>query len=208
MFPLVESLKLKDGAIQNMNYHQSRLNSSMDELFSTTGKIDLRQVISIPENCKSGIFKVRVVYGQTIDKIEIKPYHYRSIQSLKVVTHDSIEYHLKYTDRKILQDLYAQRANCDDIIIVKNGFVTDSFAANLLFFDGRRWFTPSTPLLKGTKRQLLLDQRIIFEKEIRKEDIKNFQQIGLINAMIDFEEMPVVSVKQIFKRNDQNSDAK
>ena len=194
MYPLVESLKLKDGIIQNLHYHQERLDRSMEELFPTTEKVDLSQVISIPENCKSGVFKVRVLYGQTINKIEIKPYKYRSIQSLKVVTHESIDYHLKYTDRQILQNLYAQRANCDDIIIVKNGFVTDSFAANLLFFDGKRWFTPESPLLKGTKRQLLLDQGIILEKVIREEDIKSFQQIGLINAMIDFSEMPVVNI--------------
>ena len=202
MYPLVESLKLKDGVIQNLHYHQYRLDRSMEELFTAAENVDLRQVISIPENCKSGVFKVRVLYGQTIDKIEIKPYKYRSIQSLKVVTQESIDYHLKYTDRQILQNLYAQRANCDDIIIVKNGFVTDSFAANLLFFDGKRWFTPESPLLKGTKRQLFLDQGIIFEKEIREVDIKNFQQIGLINAMIDFSEMPVVVVERVFKRND------
>ena len=198
MYPLVESLKLKDGVIQNLHYHQGRLNRSMDELFPTAEKIDLRQVISIPETYKSGVYKVRVLYGQTIDKIEIEPYEYRTIQSLKVVTHESIDYHLKYTDREILQELYAQRANCDDIIIVKNGFVTDSFAGNLLFFDGKRWSTPATPLLKGTKRQLLLDQGIIFENEIREEDIKGYQQIGLINAMIDFEEMPVVSMHEIY----------
>ena len=141
MYPLVESLKLKDGIIQNLNYHQNRLNRSMDELFPTAGKIDLMQEISIPENCKSGIFKVRVLYGQTIDKIEIEPYIFRTIQSLKVVHHERIDYHLKYSDRQILQELFAQRGDCDDIIIVKNGLVSDSFAANLLFFDGKKYFS-------------------------------------------------------------------
>ncbi|HAH25123.1 MAG TPA: hypothetical protein DCL77_15430 [Prolixibacteraceae bacterium] len=197
MYPLVESMKLKDGIIQNLEFHQIRLNRSMDELFPEAEKIDLIHQISIPQNFTGGIFKVRVVYSQTIDQIEIEPYQYRSIQSLKVVYHESIDYHLKYTDRQILQELYAQRADCDDIIIVKNGLVTDSFAANLLFFDGRGWFTPSTPLLRGTKRQLLLDQGIVVEKEIREEDIKSYQKVALINAMIDFEEMPVVDIDGI-----------
>jgi 4-amino-4-deoxychorismate lyase len=198
MYPLVESLKLKNGVIRNLNYHQSRLNRSMDELFPTAEKIDLMKSISIPENCNSEIFKVRVLYGQTIGKIEIEPYIFRSIKSLKVVRHESIDYHLKYTDRQILQELYAQRADCDDIIIVKNGLVTDSFAANLLFFDGKKWVTPTTPLLKGTKRQFLLDEGIIVEKEIRQEDIRNYQKVGLINAMIDFEEMPEVMAERVF----------
>jgi 4-amino-4-deoxychorismate lyase len=197
MCQLVESLKLKDGVIQNLEYHQSRMNRSMNELFPDAEKIELAKAITIPENCKSGVYKVRVLYGSSVEKIEIEPYSFRIIKSLKVVRHESIDYHLKYTDRQILQQLFAQRGNCDDIIIVKNGFVTDSFAANLLFFDGKKWFTPTTPLLKGTKRQLLLDQGIISEREIREEDIRSYQKVGLINAMIDLEEMPVIAVEKI-----------
>jgi 4-amino-4-deoxychorismate lyase len=169
----------------------------MAELFPEASAIDLRNKISIPENCSSGIFKVRVLYGQTIEKIEIEPYIFRTIQSLKVVHHESIDYHLKFTDRQILQELFSQRGDCDDIIIIKNGFVTDSFAGNLLFFDGENWVTPTTPLLRGTKRQFLIDQGIISEKEIREEDIRSYQKIGIINAMIDFEEMPEVAIDQV-----------
>ena len=197
MYPLLESLKLKDGNLQNLAYHQLRLNRSMEELFPGAEKIDLMQAIVIPDDCKSGIYKVRVVYGPTVGKIEIEPYEYRSIQRLKVVVHESIDYHLKFTDRQILQELFAQRGDCDDIIVVKNGRITDSFAANLLFFNGEKWFTPSTPLLKGTKRQLLIDQGILVEKEIKADDIWNYQKVGLINAMIDFGEMPVINVERI-----------
>lgn len=198
MFQLLESLKLKDGIIQNLEYHQARLNRSVKELFPGTGQIDLKREISVPENCLSGIFKVRVLYGHTIGKIEIAPYTFRSVRSLKVVHHESIDYHLKYSDRQILDELFAQRGNCDDIIIVKSGLVTDSFAANLLFYDGNRWFTPAFPLLKGTKRELLLDRGIISEMEIGEDDIRTFQMIGLINAMIDFDEMPIVFVDLVF----------
>ena len=197
MYPLVESIKLKDGVIQNLEYHQNRLNRSMDELFPGAEKIELVKVISIPEACKSGIYKVRVLYKETLEKIEIEPYKARSIQSLKVVFHESVDYHLKFTDRQVLDQLFSQRGDCDDIIIVKNGFVTDSFATNLLFFDGREWFTPSTSLLKGIKRQFLLDQKMIVEKEIREQDIRKYQKVGLINAMIDFEEMPVIPMERV-----------
>lgn len=198
MSQLVESLKLKDGVIQNLDYHQTRMDYSMEELFPKAAKINLETVISIPENCASGIFKVRILYGSSVEKIEIEPYTFRTIHSLKVVHHESVDYHLKYTDRQILQELFAQRKPCDDIIIVKNDLVTDSFASNLLFFDGETWFTPTTPLLKGTKRQFLLEHEIISEKEIREENIRNYLKVGLINAMIDFDEMPVIAVEQIY----------
>lgn len=198
MFPLVESLKLNDGEIRNLPWHQDRLDGALNEKFPGAERIDLSEIIQIPENCTSGLFKVRVIYGPTVEKIEIEPYIFRTIRSMKIVHSKNIDYHLKYTDRQVLQELFAQRGNCDDIIIIQDGFVGDSFAANLLFFDGDRWFTPITPLLKGTKRQFLLDQEIISEKEIREDDIRDFQKVGLINAMIDFDEMPVVPVEQIF----------
>ena len=71
MCQLVESLKLKDGILQNLAYHQSRMNRSMNELFLDAEKIDLAKAITIPENCKSGVYKVRVVYESGIEKIEI-----------------------------------------------------------------------------------------------------------------------------------------
>lgn len=198
MCQLVESIKLKDGQIQNLNYHQDRMNRAMTELFYEAEKINLEKEIFIPENCASGVYKIRVVYGATIENIEIEPYIFRTISRLKVVCHESIDYHLKYTDRQILQELFARRGDCDDIIIIKNGLVTDSFAGNLLFFDGKNWVTPTTPLLKGTKRQFLLDRGIISEKIIRKEDISGYQKLGIINAMIDFEEMPVIETNQVY----------
>jgi 4-amino-4-deoxychorismate lyase len=197
MCQLVESIKLKDGKILHLSYHQDRMNRSVEELYPGTRPIDLAKAIVIPTNFKTGLFKVRVLYWQTIEKVEIDPYNFRTIQSLKVVQHEIIDYHLKYTDREILQQLFALRGNCDDIIIIKNGFVTDSFAANLLFFDGHNWVTPATPLLKGTQRQFLLEQGIILEKEIREEDIRSYQKIGLINAMVDFEEMPEININRI-----------
>ncbi len=198
MSPLVESIKLKDGKLFNLGYHQNRMNDALAELFPEARGIELAKVISIPENCSSGIFKVRVLYGPQLEKVEIEPYHFRTIQSIKVVHHESIDYHLKYTDRQILQQLYAQRGNADDIIIIKNGLVTDAFAANLIFFDGQKWITPNAPLLKGTQRQALLEQGIISELEIKESDISSFQKVGLINAMVSFEDMPVIPVEKIY----------
>jgi 4-amino-4-deoxychorismate lyase len=198
MSPLVESIKLKDGKLSNLGYHQNRMNDAFAELFPEARAIELAKVISIPENCSSGIFKVRVLYGPIVETVEIEPYHFRTIQSLRVVHHKSIDYHLKYTDRQILQELFAKRGDADDIIIVKNGLVTDAFAANLIFFDGQKWITPKSPLLKGTQRQFLLEQGIISEQEIMESDLPSFQKVGLINAMVSFEEMPVVPVEKIF----------
>lgn len=199
MSPLVETLKLKNGKLYNLSFHQTRMNGALAELFPHSAGIDLATEIKVPENCREGLYKVRVLYGSTVEAIEIEPYHFRTIRSLKVVRHESIDYHLKYTDRQILQQLFAQREDCDDIIIVKNGLVSDAFAANLIFFDGQKWLTPNSPLLKGTQRQALLEQGIISEMELKESDISSFQKVGLINAMVSFDDMPMIPVEKIFR---------
>ncbi len=197
MYPLLESIRLKDNRLFNLEYHQERMDRALKELFPLAEKIDLASVISIPEDYKSGLFKVRVLYGPVVGKIEFELYRFRKIESLKVVHHESIDYHLKYSNRLVLQELLAKRDTCDDIVIIKNGLVTDSFAANLLFSDNQKWVTPFNPLLKGTQRQYLLDRGIISELEISEEDIRSFREIGLINAMVGFDEMPIIPIEKI-----------
>lgn len=194
---LLESIKLKNGKLLNLNYHQKRVNYSFEELFPGLVKLDLSTIINIPENCLSGIYKVRVLYDENNHNIEFIPYTFRKIESLKIVFDDSVRYNLKFYDRSILKDLFAKRGTCDDILIVKNGLITDSFAANPVFFDGENWLTPAEPLLKGTKRQKLIDSNIIAEQKIKPDDLKLFSRVGLINAMIDFDEMPIIPIENI-----------
>lgn len=93
--------------------------------------------------------------------------------------------------------LYEQRGTCDDIMIVKNGCITDSYNANLIFFDGRLWWTPDTPLLAGTQRARLLDEKRIFPRRIMPGDLVQFEKAGLINAMLNMNDMPIVDISNI-----------
>jgi 4-amino-4-deoxychorismate lyase len=189
---------MNDGIIYNIEYHQDRLRRSLHELFPNVTAIDLAKALSGVQLPNSGLYKIRVVYGPVVEKIEAVSYTFPTINSLKVVYHNDIDYHLKYTNRQLLNNLYSLRGSCDDIIIVKDELVTDSFSANLLFFDGQQWLTPESPLLKGSKRQWLLDKGLIFESRIPVSDLTFFQKVGLINAMIDFDEMPIVDIRNVY----------
>jgi 4-amino-4-deoxychorismate lyase len=76
-------------------------------------------------------------------------------------------------------------------LIVKNGFITDTSSANILFYDGRDWVTPSTPLLMGTCREKLLRGGKIREENIKRDDIYKFKHFRLINAMIGENLLPI-----------------
>ncbi|MCA1759522.1 MAG: aminotransferase class IV, partial [Bacteroidales bacterium] len=101
-------------------------------------------------------------------------------------------------DRERLNLLFEKRGICDDIIIVKNGCITDSSFANIVFFDGVKWWTPDTPLLPGTQRAKLLEENKIFECRITPKDISIYSKVGLINAMNDLNEMMQIAIRKIY----------
>ena len=99
---------------------------------------------------------------------------------------DTIDYTYKSTNREELNSLYAQRETADDILVVRNGYLTDTSISNIALYDGNTWFTPSCPLLKGIKRAELLDKHLIQEKEILHTQLGSYFRIMLFNAMIDW----------------------
>jgi len=195
---LLETIKCLDGRLSNIEKHNERFNRSRKKCFGVDNEICLQEVIHIPENAKTGLFRCRVIYSREIEKVEFVPHHFREINTLKLVEDNHIEYDFKFADRKTLDYLFAKRGNCDDIIIVKNGFVTDSYTANIVFFDGKKWWTPETPLLAGTQRSRLLEEDKIFECSIAPDDISKYTFAGLINAMWDLGELEPIPIRKIF----------
>jgi 4-amino-4-deoxychorismate lyase len=131
------------------------------------------------------IFKCRIVYSENIESIEILPYTVKKISSLKTVVCNDIEYSAKSADRERINNLFLMKGGCDDILIIKNNLVTDTSFANVLFSDSDKLYTPAAPLLKGTMREKLIDDNKVSVININIDDIKSFQYITLINAMMD-----------------------
>ncbi|WP_321345782.1 aminotransferase class IV [uncultured Draconibacterium sp.] len=196
---LLETIKCKDGKLYNLQYHQARFDVARMKFFPDAPKLKLEELIEIPETCTEGLFRCRVVYTEQVEKIEFLPHQYRSVNSIRLIEDNSIEYSSKYTDRKQLQHLYDMRGDCDDILIIQNNCITDSFTANPIFFDGEKWWTPDTPLLPGTQRARLLAENKISVCRITLDDLHNFQKIGLINALQDMDDMPILQVERIIR---------
>jgi len=140
----------------------------------------------------TGLYKCRVLYQDTIEVIELHKYQIRPINSVKLVHHDSIDYSYKYENRTELSELFSNRGEADDILIIRDGFVTDSYYCNVAFRDSDgHWRTPSTPLLHGTKRRQLLDSGLIIEQDIRVDDLPRFSEVSLFNSMIELGEVRI-----------------
>ncbi|RLD55094.1 MAG: hypothetical protein DRJ05_13520 [Bacteroidetes bacterium] len=192
-----ETIKLEGNKLLNLDYHQKRMDKTRLEVLGLKEPIQLCKKILIPKELSAKIMKCRVTYSGQIENIEFEIYNPRKIKTLKIIIDNDIVYNYKFYDREQLNNLLKQKGVCDEILIVKNGLISDTSFSNIVFFDGRKFITPSQPLLKGTKRQKLLDTDKIKEEAIRLSDLKNFQSAYLINAMLDFESAVKIKMEDI-----------
>jgi 4-amino-4-deoxychorismate lyase len=196
MSQLLESIYLNHGEFRNLSYHQSRMRDASRDLFKKKLTIELGSLLTEMDYPSQGVYKTRIVYDTEIRMIEFVPYEVNSIRSLKIVRSDTISYEHKFLDRSTLHELFNQRGDADDILIVKNGFITDSYYANIIFRKEDAWYTPRTCLLKGTMRQYLLDAGLLVEADIDVNNYLHYQSFKLINAMLGVEgrEVPIASI--------------
>ncbi|WP_315565231.1 aminotransferase class IV family protein [Hoylesella pleuritidis] len=196
MCPFIETLAVVAGRVRHLSYHEQRLNATRRHFWPEAKDISLASVLSDAPSA-DGLFKARLIYNEhgVITKTYL-PYTMRQISSLRLVCADDVDYSFKSTDRTYLNQLFAQRGTCDDILIIKNGLVTDTSFTNIALFDGYHWFTPDTPLLPGTMRAWLLDRGFVTTRRIAANDLSHFHSVALINALIGLGQC-VVPVAQI-----------
>ncbi len=177
-----ETIRIENGKIYNLAYHQRRFER-------TSGlKEKLEKHLTPP---KEGVYRAKVIYSKEgVEDVSFYPYRKRSVGTIRLIEAD-IDYSKKYFDRSALDTLYAKREECDEVLIVRNGLVTDTTIANVAFFDGERWLTPEKPLLEGTTRARYLEKGKVHTADIPVEELGGFTKIALLNAMIDFDIMSI-----------------
>ena len=189
MCRFVESIKLKDGVFYRLQLHQQRVNRAFEAFYPTREPIDVVETLFQTVFPQEGVYKCRLVYDSDLQSLDIAPYVRREIRSLKLVetTQESLPY--KQEDRTEFNAAFAQRGGCDDVLLVKDGLLTDTSYCNIALYDGENWYTPRTPLLYGVNRMQLLSDGKLMEKDIKASELMNFQYISLFNAMIEFGEL-------------------
>jgi 4-amino-4-deoxychorismate lyase len=181
----LETIKAEHGQTFHLDYHQRRLERTLDA-FNIKQHYDLSELLDPP---KEGLIRCRVLYDDAHASVVYLPYVPRTFKTLQAVIDDEIEYGFKYANRTALDLDYEARGECDEIVIVKNGLLTDTTIANIALSDGKRWVTPKTPLLHGTTRERLIDEGKLEEVDIPLEELWRYKRCALMNAMIGFVEI-------------------
>lgn len=181
-----EVIKVQDGHFHNLPLHQARMNRTAGHFFGTAVSLpDLQE--QLPDDLRTGLVKCRLVYSDALLSVEFARYTYRPLTRIGLVHADGLDYSFKSTDRSQLDSL-RQQSGCDEILIIRNGLVTDTSYSNVVFSNGRNLHTPDSYLLAGTQRQWLLQTGEIEAQRITVEDIPRYRMMYLINAMMGIEQ--------------------
>lgn len=194
----IETIRVESGRVMHLEYHQRRINAARAELFPRAPQLRLHEWVprDLP---RTGLHKLRIVYGVTVETVEVVRYRRRRIRALVCVAVDQADYRFKWEDRSLFDRLMSGRQPDEDIIIVRDGCMTDSCYANLALQKDGRWVTPDTPLLAGTARQRLLDSGRVTAEPVRAADLAQYSCVSLINAMNDIGDIviPIHAVRPL-----------
>ena len=186
MYPFIDSLCLRDGEYELLRLHLQRISATSKKHFQVERNLNpIFETLDQEARDKSGLWKLTLRYDEHHHQIQSVAYSPRSLQRLHLIEDPAIDYAYKYADRSAFDFHLKNLDPEEDILITQHGLLTDASYANVILWDGEAWFTPSTPLLNGVKRQYLLSKKQIIEREIRIEDIPNYFMISLINAMLN-----------------------
>ena len=184
MYPVFETIKVAEGKLHNMESHLWRMQQTALALWGLEEDYTfIEQTIDdIPQD---GLWKCKLSYNHLQVDIHFSRYQIQPLHELIAIEQTHVEYPFKYTDRSVLNKYKEHIGHGVDVLFLKNGFLTDTYYANVILWNGSEWHTPSTPLLKGTKRKWLLDKGLVIEKEITVNDLFKYERISLISAMLD-----------------------
>ncbi len=197
-YHFLESIRLLDGRFDLISFHEARMIHSLTSFgipFANDFRLEtyLNQ-FPVPEK---GLFKCRLLYGLRFAQPDFVPYRKRSIKSLQLVEDKGIDYDFKYANRNELDFVFHQRSGCDEVLLVRDGFITDTTFTNIAFRKGETWFTPKKPLLNGVRRKSLLQSGILQENDIKPVQLSDFETFKLFNAMIPWDEAIELPVQRI-----------
>jgi len=193
----IETICYENGKFHRIELHNGRLNRTRSHFLELHSNFQLELFLSVPAHLKDKKLKCKVVYGTGIVSIEYGLYTNKPVTSLQIVRDDEIDYSFKYEDRTKLNALFQLRGQCDDILIVKNGFITDTSFANIIFRKDNYWYSPLNPLLRGTRLEGYVSEGRITPTLLQTKDLPLFTEARIINALISIEDSSVIEIKDI-----------
>lgn len=186
MGQLLETFCLLDGELLNLPYHSARVGRSLGREYPITPFTDVvsREVSRL--GATKGKWRASITYTwQGIESIKLTPYRLPQITSFRLIDIEDNFYSKKWADRSRLDEYKNLLPQGVEPIFVLKGQITDTSFTNILVERDGKLYTPSTPLLLGTKRDKLLSDGTIHSIPLSSAELHTYERIHPINAMLD-----------------------
>ncbi len=192
-FSLIESLLLSDHKYPYLTNHLRRLADSAEYFAYPFDEQSIReQLIIFGENFSAKDYKVRLLLDQLgevqLSAEEVFPTDASVnayLADMPICRDNPFLYH-KTTIRSQYDELaIVEQDNFSTLLWNEQGELTEFTIGNLVLKIAGQYVTPpvDSGLLPGVFRQTLLDQGIVKEAILRKEDLKKADEIWFINAV-------------------------
>jgi 4-amino-4-deoxychorismate lyase len=182
MFSFLETICVTNGQALHVDYHQMRVNETFDTFFPEWEPFEVQEEINKIELPKEGIHRLRIIYTEDPQRIEVLPYVAKTIGKFALVDSGEIDYGFKWAEREFFQTILAEHPEADEVIFHKDGIIQDCTIANLAFLKDGIWYTPEAPMHWGTTRARLLVEDQVEETDILVAELAQYERICLINV--------------------------
>ncbi len=184
---LIESLCVREGQLQQLAYHQARVNRSLHP----SAQLSLSSVFAPLSLPTQGRHKLRLLYSSAgqVQDISCEAYSPRPIASIVLIEAPELRYEHKWAKRESLDAPRQLLQAGQEPLFCQNGYLCDSSYANIALGEPGQWYTPETHLLAGTKRARLLAEGQLQTAPIHRSELGQYRYITLINAMLDLGEI-------------------
>ena len=184
----IETIRIQDGHVCHLSDHTDRMRRTADHFGFTAPTLPTDLASLVPDELRTGTVRCRVVYDHTLREVTFTPYRRRHIERLFAVDAGTTTYAFKYADRAPLARPDVPLGASDELLFVRDGYLTDTSYTNLVLRRGRELVTPDTFLLDGTCRRRLLREGVVHTEPVRLHDLPTYDELLLINAMMPLRE--------------------
>lgn len=196
MYPVFESIAVIDGVYQNLEAHNERVHRTAQALWQQKKPLNfLEMVLPIPPN--DGVFKCRFSYNATHFDVQFSTYKPRIITTLHCYEAPDLFYEFKYSHRDAIDRYSVQLKSNEEVLFTRQGFLLDTSYANVALYREGKWYTPETPLLKGTRRAMGIRSGMLIPVPLHTNDLRYFETITWFNALLPIGEhcLPVNAIR-------------
>ncbi len=198
MSRFLETIRIRGGAPLHLDGHQRRVDDTFRVFYAGIPPLSLAAVIADSVMDVSADQRCRIVYDDSTHEVTVTPLQPRTIRSLRLVDlPPDYDYGYKYADRRILELAFARRGDADDVLLIRDGWITDTSVANVAFRANGRWYTPALPLLAGTTWKRLVSDGVIVPRPIHVDDLPRYEACVVFNALNDWDQRPAIPISAI-----------